>query len=602
MILRRLYELAERERLLDDPAFEEVPVPWIVKLGPAGEYLGIEDRRGVVTIPAKRKGAPAKTKPDKGKPLSIPRAHGNTANPGFARCFVDTLARMLPVSDEPKSVRSRDTFWGQIHQATSATNDPALQAVVAFGRQLQSQRGLKDRVCSDIAALKPAAGDRCAFAWDPDMGRTVVERENVREWFRGFYNSRMREREESGVNGVCQVTGDVCPLPSSHAGKLAGVPGGIAAGVSLISYDKAAFESYGLEGTANAGVGYRAADAYLRALGALTQEKLPGRPRSRLRIGNVLFLFWTRDAVSCDDIMQLEQPDSADVARLIESADRGAIRYANDENQFYCLVLSGNAARAVVRDYLESPLPDVRSNLGRWFRDLQVVDDSYEQQGRVHSCFPLWMLAAATAREMDDVPSEVFSQLMEGALKGYPMPDSTLAACLHRIRAETGPARFRAPQMALIRLCLNRTHCKGDRRMSESLDHGRAHDDAYVCGRLLAFVARCQSPQDFGASAQILERYFGSASTSPQSVFPTLLRLNRHHINKVRDENPGFAFNLEAELDELLLPLKTTGSGAPDFPAILSLPQQGRFALGFYHQRAEYRRQSAERKLQAGDR
>ena len=118
----------------------------------------------------------------------------------------------------------------------------------------------------------------------------------------------------------------------------------------------------------------------------------------------------------------------------------------------------------------------------------------------------------------------------------------------------------------------------------------------YACGQLLAFLARCQSPRDFGAGAQVLERYFGSASTAPRSVFPVLLRLNRHHLRKVRDDNVGFGLNLEEELETQLAAFRPTAAGSPDFPAVLSLPEQGRFALGFYHQRAEYRAASAERK------
>jgi CRISPR-associated protein Csd1 len=134
--------------------------------------------------------------------------------------------------------------------------------------------------------------------------------------------------------------------------------------------------------------------------------------------------------------------------------------------------------------------------------------------------------------------------------------------------------------------------------MSETLDpqlDGRSA--GYACGRLLALLARCQSPKDFGTNAQILERYFGSASTSPRSVFPVLLRLNRHHLKKIRDDRPGpLAAVLEKELEQRLAPFKLSANRDPDFPAILSLPEQGRFALGFYHQRAEFRKQAADRK------
>jgi CRISPR-associated protein Csd1 len=132
--------------------------------------------------------------------------------------------------------------------------------------------------------------------------------------------------------------------------------------------------------------------------------------------------------------------------------------------------------------------------------------------------------------------------------------------------------------------------------MTEALDHERSTTSpGYACGRLLAFLARCQSPKDFGSGAQILERYFGSASTAPRSVFPILLRLNRHHLRKIDEDSPGFAFELEKELEQRLEPFRRADSGA-NFPALLSLSQQGEFALGFYHQRSNYRQKSLERK------
>src|SRR5262245_10241371 len=115
MILQRLYELAVRpgEGLLDEVAFEEQPIPFVIKIGEDGGYLGIEERRGEIVLPARKKGGEPKRLPDKGKPLSVPRPHGNTANPGFARFFADTLPRVLPLSDDEKGRRSRETFWKQ---------------------------------------------------------------------------------------------------------------------------------------------------------------------------------------------------------------------------------------------------------------------------------------------------------------------------------------------------------------------------------------------------------------------------------------------------------------------------------------------------------
>jgi hypothetical protein len=120
MILNRLNELAVREKLLTEPAFENQPVPYVLAIDKAGQWLPpIREQRGeTVTVKKTKKGEEIKKTPDKGKMLSVPRAHGNTANQGFARFFMDTLPRVLPIKveekDRAKVERSRATFWQQI--------------------------------------------------------------------------------------------------------------------------------------------------------------------------------------------------------------------------------------------------------------------------------------------------------------------------------------------------------------------------------------------------------------------------------------------------------------------------------------------------------
>ena len=134
--------------------------------------------------------------------------------------------------------------------------------------------------------------------------------------------------------------------------------------------------------------------------------------------------------------------------------------------------------------------------------------------------------------------------------------------------------------------------------MTEYLNNTCA-DPGYVCGRLLAVLAYVQAfaqnknQHNYGAGAQIVERFFGSASVAPRSVFPVILRLNRHHLRKTAEENPGFTTNREKEMEELTCLLKGTNGSCPDFPTLLDLKGQGRFALGFYHQRAEFRKASS---------
>jgi CRISPR-associated protein Csd1 len=377
---------------------------------------------------------------------------------------------------------------------------------------------------------------------------------------------------------------------------LTGIPGGLPTGVSLVSFDKPAFQHYGLDAAANAAIGYDAADGYARGF-----QWLRGDKDHRFTVGGTLFLFWTREDTDTSFVMALNEASPEQVKAVFEGLNKGRTGDAiDDENQFYLLAVSGNSARAIVREYLERPLGKVRESIGRWFADLRIADTSKEHQGRPNSAFPLWLLANATALESDRVAPDTHARLMGAALTEGTLPDSILAACLGRLRVpERDPKRptFSPARMALIKLCLNRRHRSEEGQMTELLDQDRIRDKAYVCGRLLAFLARCQSPKDFGAGAQIVERFFGSAILSPRSVFPTLIKLNRNHISIIRGQNKGFAFNLDEELDELVDLLVLDGAELPDFPATLSLAEQGRFAIGFYHQRAGYRRISADNKL-----
>jgi CRISPR-associated protein Csd1 len=587
MILQRLYQLAGREGLLDDTAFEEQPTPFIIKVAEDGRYLGVEERRGEVVIPSRKKASEPRRAPDRGVPLAVPRPHGNAANPGFARFFADTLPRVLPVADDEKSRRSRATFWKQGRQAAEETGEAALRAVLTFGLHAAEDDALAARIKADLERLNAAAGDRCTFAWEPDRGRTVVQRDGVRSWYRRFYEGVMGRRRRAGPTGLCQVTGAVGPMPPTHPIKLSGVPGGLATGVSLVSCDKAAFESCRLEGAANAGVGYEAADGYARAVNALIANKLKGNPRSCLRVGAALFLFWTREPADTADVTALDAPEPAQVERLLRSARAGAESCAADANAFHLLCLSGNSARAVVRDCLEAPLPAVRASLGRWFGDLTIAAAGRDGAGRPTKLFPLRRLAfaAAAAAETNRVPRDVPSRLVHAAVKGVMIPESVLAACLGRLRAEGGDG-FRPARMALIKLILLRR----DVPVTVTLNQEETHP-AYVCGRLLCVFEQIQYAALGGVNASVTDKYFGAFSAAPATVLGRLYANSQNHLRKLRGEKPG----AHAALDRLLA--EVSKKLPPDPPnGRPSLRDQARFALGYYHQKAKRFEEIADRK------
>lgn len=128
--------------------------------------------------------------------------------------------------------------------------------------------------------------------------------------------------------------------------------------------------------------------------------------------------------------------------------------------------------------------------------------------------------------------------------------------------------------------------------MSEQLD-ADLKDRAYLCGRLLAVFERLQFFALGDVNATVVDRYYGTASTAPVTVFPRLVRSAEQHLSKLHGEKAGLAVNIQKEIEEIMAALP------PRFPSTLPLSDQGRFALGFYHQRAAFRRQSPERKAAA---
>lgn len=104
------------------------------------------------------------------------------------------------------------------------------------------------------------------------------------------------------------------------------------------------------------------------------------------------------------------------------------------------------------------------------------------------------------------------------------------------------------------------------------------HNPAYLLGRLFATLEKIQEEANPGINATIRDRYYSAASSTPVAVFTTLLRLKNHHLGKL---HKGRAVQLEKLIAEIMSDLN-------DFPRILTLQEQGRFALGYYHQRQTF--------------
>lgn len=247
---------------------------------------------------------------------------------------------------------------------------------------------------------------------------------------------------------------------------------------------------------------------------------------------------------------------------------------------FYVLGLSPNAARLAVRFWHVSTVGEISEKIGQHFNDLSIVK-SYDNDPE----FPgMWHLLRETAvqRKIENIAPLLSGAVMRSILTGALYPQSLLSSILNRIRADQEINYIRA---AIIKACLVRKHRINNTVEEVTMTLNKDSTNiAYRLGRLFAALERVQRDAIPGANTTIKDRFYGSASATPRSVFPQLIRLAQHHIQKAQ-----YGSITEKLIEEIMTSIES-------FPAHLSLDDQGMFALGYYHQRHAFYIKSSDRK------
>jgi len=390
----------------------------------------------------------------------------------------------------------------------------------------------------------------------------------VRNYWRQHYQRTFDTRTEAAEAAMCLVSGEIGPIAPTHE-KVKGVTslGGQSSGTVLMSCDKDAFCSYGWVKNANSPVSPQRAAAYVLALNDLLQHG----SYSRVDHCGVGFLYWTSEPLDQPHpISLLEEP-----AQPLEKIFDDGVGGHASQNEVCLLGVSGNGGRLRVRFWIKEPLDVVRNNLRRWFGELRIVnpftDETHERPRFSH-------VLDSIAHHKPYARCAI--QLFRRALQGVPLGKSVLAAALEQLRSTRGPKRLSPTQAALIRLCMN--DLSGDNIMPERLDT-TLNQPAYLCGRLLALYDALQYAERGWVRSSLADRYYALASTNPATAFPKIEEVGLRHLTRLRRVNPDVASRLERDLQEVHMRLAELGG---TFPGALSLEDQGRFAIGFHHQKA----------------
>ncbi len=437
-------------------------------------------------------------------------------------------------------------------------------------------------------------GDRIALAVTTANNVPIFDSTAGRAFWRTYRQAQEAgKKEQDAVPCLC-CGKEKAPVLTSE--KLMGVPDGQPSGTSLLSFDKDSFQSLGWDQNKNAPVCAECSLAYTRGLNHLLLRN--NVPRTRVDQGGVAFQFWL-DSGSAGDFVEnwLEQPDSEEAERLLSAVRTGQLPPGAPDRRLFALGLRGNGGRAVVTDWFDTSLADAYRNLARWFDDLAVqllFDEKekgtvYAKAGALSRRPRLWVLCRATAREDKEVSTRTPTALFRAALRGEQLPLVIAQACIRRLPLDGFGDFFTPARIGLIRCTLNR-RSSGERNLMPGLDPDN-NQPAYLCGRLLATLEAIQYAGVGDVGANIVDRFYGKASTAPALVFGPLLTLAQSHLGAI--DNDGQRVNLDRELSEII------GRLEPDLPRTLTLEAQGRFAIGYYHQKAhrfaEIRRRRDER-------
>lgn len=575
MILKALYDyyyrsLRSNPKSLPKFGWMNALISFIIVIKKDGTFVRLEDCRN-------EKG--------KGTVFVMPfGVHTNSIDPFlfWDKCMyiIDYSTANIPLSDndckDEKKVRKWKKSLNTAHKKFEAfvdlcekvykdTQDEDFRAVVDFYKRNQLKLLRKDVLWNEIEK-------------NPDVNITFrIEGEKSLVASKPLLADFIKN--DTTEKGVCLITGNkknivrkVTPTPILKCKATA----------SLVSFQtNQGYDSYGKTQAYNAPISSEAEFAYSTAFKQLIEKD----SHNKFQIGeNRLYLFWASSGSEASRkaeesllvLMGFPEKKEDDPNKRIElvrstfmSIYNGKLN-VNQNDKFYILGLASNMARISVVYWNEIPIRKFAGQITQHFKDMEIVtsNDSKSYVG-LHSILGSVTLGGKSSDAAPNLPDAVVKSIFQG----LPYPISLFQACIRRIRAEQSVHIVRA---AIIKAYLNRQNENdNDIKMNIMLDKEN-QNPGYLCGRLFAVLENLQ----YAANKQdtIRSSYMNAASSTPAAVFSTILKLSNSHYGKLAKENKALAMYFDNQKKEIMAMIQ-------DFPHTLSLGDQGRFFLGYYHQK-----------------
>lgn len=586
MILQALYGYYRRmadEGNIAPEGFKRLEIPFLLVLNRQGEFVALLDTRTPV---GKKLVA---------RSFLVPEEKGRSGSKAWqtANLLWDHYGYVLgwPKSDSDEhqamAVKQKDSFVANIKALVDKYPDDAeISSVYRFLTVGDFSTVFANPSWPECAKV---SGCNLSFIIEGET-RLVCQNDNVIDFVNADAAPAASDDEDGetlpDIESVCLVTGEIAPVARLHP--RTPIPGA-KSNAKIVSFQRnMGFDSFGKEQSYNAPISRSAAFAYTTAL----NQMLARDSRQKMFVGDATAVFWAERKTPLEDLFAdffgeptKENPDqlNAAVRALFTAPAAGAPPLDDDFTPFFVLGLAPNAARIAVRFWYPGTVSEVSRHIRQHFEDCVMAhgqkQSEYLSVGRM-----LKSTAPTSSKHPYGDPEKILPNLagdfMKAILAGTTYPQTLLASAVRRCRAE---CEITYPRAALIKACLNRAarlrdYSPDQQEVTMSLDITNVNP-GYRLGRLFATLEKIQEEASPGINATIRDRFYGSASATPVAAFPHLMKLKNHHLSKL--DNRGRAINMEKLIGEIM-------DGLNDFPSHLGLSEQGRFAVGYYHQRQDF--------------
>ena len=608
MILKALYDYYNRCGDLPMPGMEEKEIGFIIVLSKEGRFVRFEDCR---------------TGKSQARTYLV-KKHVGRSSAIVANYLYDNSTYVLGYADMDKEVdkckEQVDLLEKLAAQSVAAQN--AYEKAKEELKELENKRSIKEQSCLDAFKNKlisifhsyPDSYELslvCKFyQQDKDDILSSIKQDSLWEDIKKNLSKKystfsfrieddlkiiaekkellqLDEAEEmNGEKDICLITGDRGVVVDTTTATM--IPGSQATAKLVAFQVNSGYDSYGKKKCGNAPISKTAEFAYTTALNAMLQKG----SHNKFSVGNRTFVFWAssnseaaeQTEGSLFDLLGYTEEEGDDPNAKIEQVRKvftaiysGSLK-TSLEDRFFILGLAPNSARIAVVYWSESSLREFAGKILQHFKDMEIIDT--RKEGKPYMGIKDMLAAVTLSGKQSEATPNLPEAIVNSIFQGTPYPFTLFSACIRRIRAESGShdkKAIRIARMAIIKAYLNRTN-SNNKKIEIMLDKSNTNQ-GYLCGRLFAVLDKIQ--EDANGISSIRERYMNAASATPASVFATILNLSSHHMEKLTNDGKKIFF--EKMKQEIIDKIPASG-----FPAHLDLQDQGRFFIGYYHQRQEF--------------